>query len=92
MYFLIIPIVLILSAAALALPWFMIRQGYRELVQVGVACTTVLGFAALTGIFNYADHTQMMIYFAALSSFMFLFAIDCALPLFLSSNYFLSKR
>ncbi|HGO4743383.1 TPA: hypothetical protein MCU40_004704 [Klebsiella pneumoniae] len=42
-YLIIIPIALILAAAALALPWFMVRQGYREQVQLGGACTTVLG-------------------------------------------------
>ncbi|STL59303.1 Uncharacterised protein [Escherichia coli] len=53
-YLIIIPIVLILAAAALALPWFMVRQGYREQVQLGGACTTVLGLAASTGVFSYA--------------------------------------
>lgn len=42
-YLIIIPIAFILAAAALALPWFMVRQGYREQVQLGGACTTVLG-------------------------------------------------
>ncbi|WP_245397137.1 hypothetical protein [Escherichia coli] len=53
-YLLIIPIAFILAAAALALPWFMVRQGYREQVQLGGACTTVLGLAASTGVFSYA--------------------------------------
>nr|QZX60930.1 Cobalamin biosynthesis protein CbiX [Enterobacter cloacae subsp. cloacae] len=34
-YLIIIPIAFILAAAALALPWFMVRQGYRESKSAG---------------------------------------------------------
>ncbi|SYX54261.1 Uncharacterised protein (plasmid) [Citrobacter freundii] len=36
-----VPLALIFSAAALALPWFIVRAGYRDLVQITCACVSV---------------------------------------------------
>ena len=83
-YLIIIPIVLILAAAALALPWFMVRQGYREQVQLGGACTTVLGLAASTGVFSYADNMPLALLYGSASDVSNLFVLACFLPLYLS--------
>ncbi|AKL44492.1 cobalamin biosynthesis protein CbiX [Salmonella enterica] len=83
-YLIIIPIAFILAAAALALPWFMVRQGYREQVQLGGACTTVLGLAASTGVFSYADNMPLALLYGSASVVSFLYALDCFLPLYLS--------
>lgn len=72
-YLIIIPIALILAAAALALPWFMVRQGYREQVQLGGACTTVLGLAASTGVFSYADNMPLALLYGSASVVSFLY-------------------
>ena len=82
-YLIIIPIAFILAAAALALPWFMVRQGYREQVQLGGACTTVLGLAASTGVFSYADNMPLALLYGSASVVSFLYALDCFLPLYL---------
>ncbi|MGE9324129.1 protein CcgC, partial [Escherichia coli] len=36
-YLVFVPLALIISAAALALPWFIVRAGYRDLVQITCA-------------------------------------------------------
>lgn len=79
-YLIIIPIVIVFASAALALPWVMVRQGYREQAQVSGACTTVLGLAVSTGIFNYADNVALV--YASTAAVSFLYALDCFLPLF----------
>ena len=48
-YLVFVPLALIFSAAALALPWFIVRAGYRDLVQITCACVSVLGLCAATG-------------------------------------------
>lgn len=48
-YLVFVPLALIISAAALALPWFIVRAGYRDLVQITCACVSVLGLCAATG-------------------------------------------
>ncbi len=53
--FVLIPLALFASAASLALPWFMVRAGMREIVQLSCVCAAVLGQCAGTGIFSYAD-------------------------------------
>lgn len=40
-YLVFVPLALIFSAAALALPWFIVRAGYRDLVQITCACVSV---------------------------------------------------
>ncbi|EBW7114656.1 cobalamin biosynthesis protein CbiX [Salmonella enterica subsp. enterica serovar Telelkebir] len=85
MYYLIIaPIVLILAAAALALPWFMVRQGLREQVQLCCACTAGLGLAAATGVFSYFDNAPLAMLYGAATLSSLLYALDCWLPLYLS--------
>ena len=82
--FVLIPISLLFSAAALALPWLMVRQGYREIVQVCCACTTLLGACAATGIFTANDNAPMALLYGSGSLLSFLYALDCAAPLYMT--------
>lgn len=82
--FVLIPLALFASAAALALPWFIVRAGMREIVQLSCACAAVLGLCAATGIFSYADNGPLALLYGCAALACFLYAIDCALPLYMT--------
>ncbi|HCB1508886.1 TPA: cobalamin biosynthesis protein CbiX, partial [Citrobacter freundii] len=46
--------------------------------------TTVLGLAASTGVFSYADNMPLALLYGSASVVSFLYALDCFLPLYLS--------
>ncbi|HAD0669996.1 TPA_asm: cobalamin biosynthesis protein CbiX [Salmonella enterica subsp. enterica serovar Typhimurium] len=93
-YLVFVPLALIFSAAALALPWFIVRAGYRDLVQITCACVSVLGLCAATGVFSYFDNKPLAFLYGcgALACFLygcgalacFLYAVDCAIPLYMT--------
>ena len=83
-YLILAPIIIIFGAAALALPWFIVRAGYREVVQTACACVSVLALCATTGVFSYINDTPMAILYGSGAFACFLFTLDCALPLYLT--------
>jgi len=85
-YIVLLPLVFLGASAALALPWFMVREGYREQVQITCACAVVIGLCAACGVFSYFDNTPLAILYGSATLFAFVYALDCALPLILSSK------
>lgn len=73
-----------MQALPLALPRFMVRAGMREIVQLSCACAAVLGLCAATGIFSYADNGPLALLYGCAALACFLYAIDCALPLYMT--------
>lgn len=78
-YLVFVPLALIISAAALALPWFIVRAGYRDLVQITCACVSVLGLCAATGVFSYFDNKPLAFLYGCGALACFLYAVDLSL-------------
>ncbi|WP_275257788.1 protein CcgC [Citrobacter farmeri] len=83
-YLVFVPLALIIRAAALALPWFIVRAGYRDLVQITCACVSVLGLCAATGVFSYFDNKPLAFLYGCGALACFLYAVDCAIPLYMT--------
>ncbi len=59
-YLVFVPLALIISArCACPAPRFIVRAGYRDLVQITCACVSVLGLCAATGVFSYFDNKPL---------------------------------
>ncbi|MGT1687452.1 cobalamin biosynthesis protein CbiX [Salmonella enterica subsp. enterica serovar Typhi] len=63
-YLVFVPLALIISAAALALPWFIVR--------------------AATGVFSYFDNKPLAFLYGCGALACFLYAVDCAIPLYMT--------
>ncbi|WP_346843128.1 cobalamin biosynthesis protein CbiX [Escherichia coli] len=66
------------------LPWFIVRAGYRDLVQITCACVSILGLCAATGVFSYFDNKPLAFLYGCGALACFLYAVDCAIPLYMT--------
>ncbi|WP_139166191.1 cobalamin biosynthesis protein CbiX [Klebsiella pneumoniae] len=58
--------------------------GYRDLVQITCACVSILGLCAATGVFSYFDNKPLAFLYGCGALACFLYAVDCAIPLYMT--------